>query len=231
MYQYICKYCGVDFVNKNKGSKYCSQVCCKADSKKGAFCICANCGKECYVANYKIATRKVSKVFCCWECNMDYQRKRRPTRTCKNCGKAFRKKCRSDARYCSVQCKLNSTENLAQLAEMRRRQAIRKVNKLERAGYAILDELSLQYEPQFIFGRYVADAYVKDLNLIVQFDGDYWHGNISRFPNLTQMQLKQKEVDARANHAAAALGYRVLRIWESDIKNTKKIKQIFVTYR
>lgn len=162
---------------------------------------------------------------------MEAQRNRRPIRVCKHCGKEFKKKCRADARYCSSRCRLNSVENMLKLADMRRKQAIRKINKLEAAGYAILECLGFDYESQFVFDRYVADAYVKKLNLIVQFDGDYWHGNVDRFPNLTAMQLHQKEVDARANQVATALGYRVLRIWESDIKDTEKIEQVFATYK
>lgn len=223
-YEYKCRQCGREFSHKDRGKKYCSQRCCKEASKRGSKGICANCGKECYVAAYKQG--KVRKVFCSFACNMEFQVARRPTRVCKHCGKEFKKKCRSNARYCSVACKLNSEDNIKRLAIMRRKQASRRTTKLELAGYSLLKEMGLDFEPQYVFaGRFVADAYVESRNMILQFDGDYWHGNTDRFPNLTEQQRKQKEVDARANGAARSLGYRVLRIWESDFNDTEGIKR------
>jgi G:T-mismatch repair DNA endonuclease (very short patch repair protein) len=97
---------------------------------------------------------------------------------------------------------------------------------LEKAGYDLLEVLGLTYQPQYVYGgRYVADAYVEDQNLILQFDGDYWHGHPDKFPYLSERQSRQKEVDERANDAARNLGYRVLRIWESDIRDIEGIKQ------
>ncbi len=156
---------------------------------------------------------------------MAYQRKRRPERICKHCGITFKKKCRNDAWYCSTACKLNSDDNIQQLARMRRMQAGKNINKLEKLGYKLLDEMGVAYEPQFIYAcRYVADAVVEKNKWLIQFDGDYWHGNTDIFPVLTARQLKQKEVDARGNQAAQDLGYKVLRVWESEFKYIEKIK-------
>jgi G:T-mismatch repair DNA endonuclease (very short patch repair protein) len=227
-YSYTCKCCEVEFQNKNKGKKYCSQKCAKEDSKRGVMGVCINCQKECYIAAYKTNTRKNKKVFCCFECNMEWQRKRRPVRTCKHCGVEFRKKARPNAMFCTSECKLNSDYNILQLAFMRKKQGGKKINKLEKKGYDLLDELNIKYDPQFIFGeRFVADAFLKDYNMILQFDGDYWHGNLNVFHNLTAKQLKQVEIDKRANQTAIALGFKVLRIWESDFKHPEKIKKIF----
>lgn len=217
MPNYICQHCQVEFYNKNNTAKFCSQTCAKNNSKKGTYGRCSNCDKDVYVPNHKTT----DKVFCSWACHMEAQRKRRPTRTCQHCGMKFKKKARKDAKFCSAKCREQSESNMLHLAQIRRKQARRKTTKLERAGYSILEEIGLEYEPQFVYSRYVADAYIKELNLIMQFDGDYWHGNTARFPNLTERQKKQQEVDNRANKAAEELGYRVLRFWESDIGRVK----------
>jgi very-short-patch-repair endonuclease len=127
--------------------------------------------------------------------------------------------------FCSPACRLSSEYNMQQLAAMRKKQAGKKPTKLELLGYSILDEIGLEYEKQYIFDRFVADAYVKELNLIVQFDGDYWHGNTSKFPTLSEFQMKQTERDRRADAKARDLGHRVIRLWESDVyKDQQAVK-------
>lgn len=97
---------------------------------------------------------------------------------------------------------------------------------MEIGGYKLLEELSLKYQPQFVYGnRYVADAFIESHKLIVQFDGDYWHRNPVVFSKLTSRQQKQKEVDERANKTAISLDYKVIRIWESEMKNRETVKQ------
>lgn len=221
MPNHICQQCGVEFYNKNSGARYCSQQCTKNSTKKGTSGKCYNCGKEVYIPNHK----NIQKTFCSWECNMEAQRKRRPTRVCKHCGREFKKKARSNAMFCSPACRLSSEYNMQQLAAMRKKQAGKKPTKLELLGYSILDEIGLEYEKQYIFDRFVADAYVKELNLIVQFDGDYWHGNTSKFPTLSEFQMKQTERDRRADAKARDLGHRVIRLWESDVyKDQQAVK-------
>jgi len=55
---------------------------------------------------------------------------------------------------------------------------------------------------------------------IIECDGDYWHGNsnIERFKILNSKQLKMKEIDFYRTQELIAQGYRVIRLWESDIR-------------
>jgi very-short-patch-repair endonuclease len=149
---------------------------------------------------------------------MDYQRSRRPIRTCVVCKKQFCKKARKNAQYCSWECRKNSPDNLRHLAEIRRKQCLKKENKLERKGYEILKSLGYKFKKQFVFGgRCVADAYIKKLNCLIQFDGDFWHGNKKTFPNLSEYQKKQIKSDIKVNNFALSKGYNLIRIWESDL--------------
>jgi len=115
---------------------------------------------------------------------------------------------------------------------MRQRQGLRNVNKLEKAGYAILEDLGLEYQPQQPVGRFVFDALIPSLSLAIQFDGDYWHGNPEVFPESSARQLKQREIDRRADDTAKNMGFQVLRFWESTIKtDPKKVKDSLLSFK
>jgi very-short-patch-repair endonuclease len=80
--------------------------------------------------------------------------------------------------------------------------------------------LGFKFEKQWIYGkRFVADAYLPEYNTIVQFDGDYWHGNQKKYSLLSEFQKSAIINDAKANSCAESQGLRILRIWESDIKS------------
>jgi very-short-patch-repair endonuclease len=211
----ICLFCKKPFESPRKDRKFCNQKCCKNHSKKGVDVECYQCGKKCYKPKNK---NHCKKTFCSKKCSMDYQRGRRPVRICIFCGQTFHKKARADAKYCSWECRRKSPENIKHLAEIRKKQCGKKENKLEKKGYEILKELGYKIEKQYIYGdRLLADAYIPKLNLLIQFDGDYWHGNIRVFPNLSDQQKKQQKKDAKANAYALKCGYNLVRCWESEL--------------
>jgi very-short-patch-repair endonuclease len=75
--------------------------------------------------------------------------------------------------------------------------------------------LGLDYEHQAI----IKDKFVVDFrlgNIILQCDGDYWHGH-KRFEPLTERQLKQQKRDAAQDKYLQACGYTVIRVWECDM--------------
>jgi len=53
---------------------------------------------------------------------------------------------------------------------------------------------------------------------IIECDGDYWHGNIKKFPNLNKQQIDQIEEDKIRTQEIIEKGYRVIRLWEHEIK-------------
>lgn len=107
------------------------------------------------------------------------------------------------------------------LLEMTAAQGRSGPNRLERAGYALLDGFGVAYERQHIIGgKFCVDAFVPSAGLVVQFDGDYWHGNAETFPSPDTRQRRRMALDASQDAYMAACGYRVLRLWESHIKRT-----------
>jgi very-short-patch-repair endonuclease/predicted nucleic acid-binding Zn ribbon protein len=96
----------------------------------------------------------------------------------------------------------------------------RKMNKLEKFVSYILDKNNIQYIYQFFLSKDgVCKSYdfkIKDTNILLEIDGDYWHGG----PSLDKHFYKLDEVrdnDEFKKIFAESNGFRLIRIWESEI--------------
>lgn len=68
---------------------------------------------------------------------------------------------------------------------------------------------------------YQCDIFIPSKNLVIECDGDYWHGNINnpRYKILNKFQLEQLEEDKIRTKELIEKGFKVLRLWESEIRN------------
>lgn len=68
--------------------------------------------------------------------------------------------------------------------------------------------------------RYQCDILIPIMNMIIEVDGDYWHGNPQRYSKeqLNQRQKKQREMDELRTEELLERGYKVIRLWEDEIK-------------
>ena len=72
--------------------------------------------------------------------------------------------------------------------------------------------------PDFILG-----------NKIIEFNGDFWHGNLEVFPedykipNIDMMASDKRLFDLKRNELLRKKGYKVKVIWENDYTNNKEI--------
>jgi very-short-patch-repair endonuclease len=102
-------------------------------------------------------------------------------------------------------------------------------NKLEAMGYALLTELGLDFATQaLIAGKFCVDAMLRNITpeVIVQFDGDYWHGNPAIFPEPSAKQKRRHALDISQDAYMTTCGFAVFRIWESELKRSpSRIKQ------
>lgn len=90
-----------------------------------------------------------------------------------------------------------------------------KPSKLEKRLHVILDGLGVAYEPS----AYIKPNFIVDIRigmLILQADGEYWHGH-PRFAPLTERQQRQQARDRAQDTYLHACGYTVVRIWDRDI--------------
>jgi very-short-patch-repair endonuclease len=58
---------------------------------------------------------------------------------------------------------------------------------------------------------------------VVQFDGDYWHGNPAKYPNPTSRQKKCMALDRSQDAYLRACGYEVVRVWESELRTDPNV--------
>jgi very-short-patch-repair endonuclease len=101
-----------------------------------------------------------------------------------------------------------------------------KQTDIEKLFEKILEELSIPYQKKFRiydktkenfwFREY--DFLILDSRILVEVDGDYWHGNQSKFEQLSEFQEKVKINDIVKQKFAEKNRYQVVRFWGSDIK-------------
>jgi very-short-patch-repair endonuclease len=98
-------------------------------------------------------------------------------------------------------------------------------------AHNFLDKLGVKYTYQFEakdIGRFF-DFYLQDENLIIEVDGDFWHGNPEKYDKdeLRGHQKRAQRVDEHKTKWALLHSIPILRFWESDIrKNPKKVMKI-----
>lgn len=102
----------------------------------------------------------------------------------------------------------------------------RKMNKLERLVASILDENNIPYRFQFFINKNgVCKSYdfkLKDSNIIIEVDGDFWHGNEKSKVKFDKYETVRKN-DELKTMIACEEGYTLIRLWESDIKKDSSI--------
>ncbi len=90
-----------------------------------------------------------------------------------------------------------------------------KASRPEMKLRAILTELHIDFEPAaLIKPKFLVDVRIGAL--IIQVDGEYWHGH-PRFEPLTERQQKQRARDCAQDSYLHTCGYAVVRVWERDI--------------
>lgn len=106
--------------------------------------------------------------------------------------------------------------------------ANRSMTKPEQQLKAILDKLQIAYKSQFFITvdskTFSYDFYLPAYNIIIEVDGDYWHGG----PGVKEAWFGVKDTkqkDTLKDKIAIEQGYGIIRIWESELKT---FPQIFI---
>ena len=93
-------------------------------------------------------------------------------------------------------------------------------SKLEdRFASEFLDKLGVTYERQFEAKDIKRFYDFKIGNILIEVDGDYWHGKDLVYEDKNRMQKHSEWVDEVKNEWAISHGYLLYRVWESDINN------------
>jgi very-short-patch-repair endonuclease len=219
-----CLHCGCEvYVRKSSlgdSEVYCSYKCSGAAKRKGEHRECLYCGFKFYVR--KSLLDKYKEHFCCIEHYTEWQARNQPRFNCKKCGVLVKAAKSNKTSYCGLKCWYSSDEYKTHMEKMWSKRG-ECPNKFEAALYDVMKNLGIAYEPQYLINeRFLVDAYVETSNLIVEFDGDYWHGNPLVYPSPDERQAKQVKLDKARNAYMKKCGIKMLRIWESDWKANKE---------
>lgn len=83
-----------------------------------------------------------------------------------------------------------------------------------------IDPLGIAYKTQYYIKeiKHYCDVYIPSSNLIIEFNGDYWHGNPRKylFEDLTERQKKQVEKDRKLREYCQNNQIRLIEIWQSE---------------
>lgn len=98
----------------------------------------------------------------------------------------------------------------------------------EKMFMSILEELEIEYETQKIVGGKIYDFFIPSKNILIEVDGDYWHGKDKELKEMSLIQKKAFYNDIRKNAIAKNNGYQIERVWEEEImKNYELTKSKF----
>lgn len=206
---------------KASSTKVCSVACDSERKRTSQLVPCGWCGTQFIAEQRRI--KRYKSLFCCEEHRNLWLVKDKDAYTCKICGKEFleypsSKKFRN-VTYCSRACQQVDFATSEHAIKMVAAAANMCPNRLEMFGYSLLDMLGATYQKQApLAGKFCVDALFPDASLVVQFDGDYWHGHPVKFPAPDARQRQRIRLDKAQDAYLSVIGYRVLRLWESDIK-------------
>lgn len=193
--------------------------------KTGSMVACKLCGTPRYAPAYKL--KGGEGVFCTKDHADKWRGRNKTSHVCKICQNEFQwspsrtKSGAYNVTYCSLKCRDADPAKAAQLLEMRVKQQTMGPSSLERAGYALLDDMGVQYLRQHtIGGKFTVDAFVPETGVVIQWDGDYWHGHPVRFPNPDARVRRRMALDISQDAYMVKCGYKVVRVWESELKSS-----------
>ena len=101
--------------------------------------------------------------------------------------------------------------------------------EIKKMGYVVKHSFKVETK--------ICDVFIPSLNLIIEYNGDYWHCNPKKYNHDYFNQKKQKtakelwEYDKHKIDLIKKKGYNLEVIWESDLKSdTSLIKKIIKKY-
>lgn len=102
----------------------------------------------------------------------------------------------------------------------------KKMTWPEREFKKLMKELNIKILPQKIIMGKIYDFYEPISNTLFEIDGNYFHGDKNIYQELNSMQRRNSRNDEYKNVLAIGLGYKIERVWESDLKkNYNQVKE------
>jgi very-short-patch-repair endonuclease len=114
---------------------------------------------------------------------------------------------------------LKYKEKLRAASPARMAKSFRRPTAPELAMREMLTQSGEAFLEQHPIGYYTVDFFVPGKSLVIQVDGDYWHGNPLKYPAgfLSARQNNQVRLDRSCDRYCIGRGFLVCRVWENDI--------------
>lgn len=232
-----CKFCNKTYKRKEERNGFCTRSCAskfyikdgtydkwrlRTNKKSGIIKKCEQCEKEFY---YTEGRRKNAK-FCSIKCKTDNSigkiSKNNPFVVNKEKFKSWRQKARR------TMLKKYGVANAYMLAKhtslSKPQREISKYLNQNFKNYTIFTDFGIEKSRK----KYKVDFLIKELNLIIEFNGTYWHCD-PRFYEKNYYNQKKKlnaeqiwSYDNERKTFLEGLGYKVVIIWEHDYKSNNE---------
>ena len=110
-----------------------------------------------------------------------------------------------------------------------------KLNKIEQLVMDYLTkESTVLYKSSVILGHYQFDFGCKETRILLEVDGDYWHGNPEFFNaagsdgkrQLNEIQIQKQAQDKEKTQWAYSHNFKLVRVWETEILNGSFIEKL-----
>lgn len=206
-----CVHCGAVFTVKRReySGKYCSRACSDATNKNPKAqpwddVQCAYCGET-----FKRPPWQADVQCCSVKCGKRHQAltvrgeahplfKPKVKMACEVCGTVCEVKPSLVSRFraCSRRCATRIGQR-----------AMPRISGIERMMAEVFDGLGLAYVQQREIGWCAVDFAFENARLVVEVDGDYWHG-----------RPEQRKKDRARDAYLRKCGWRVMRLRECDIR-------------
>lgn len=227
-------YCSVDCFNKNRRNKpvkYTTKTClvCGTNFERRYLNgTDSTCSRKCSIkrANQIESERRRLPDNKCRECGIMFHPLNREQSFCsQNCANILKSKTKGENHplwkpKVKMNCEICGKEREVKPSLVSRFRAcsrrcaaiisqiqMPRVSSIERKMQTLFQESNLNFQPQFTIGQYIVDFAFKNQKLVVECDGDYWHGSD-----------QQKAKDRRKDGFLKKNGWQILRLTETEIK-------------
>lgn len=232
--EFVCIGCNKSIIESRRSNNttYCSLQCYRSsprpERKNGVDIECTNCKKSFYIRPSQNRTNN----FCSTECHNSFQSRNKTSHKCKICLKEFKwspsRVIKQNPTFCSIDCrdKCSDYHRRSRIAGNLSQQNSKKRTSLEVSGAEILKSLGIEFTEQVLIkDKFVVDVSINDTNIIIQWDGDYWHGY--RSPDdkrgFGSRELKRMALDKSQDAYMKKCGYNVIRFWEHEVKKSPEV--------
>lgn len=247
--EHKCKECSKDtkitfYRNKLRVYHFCSVICQRNYKNKNRVLVCSMCMKKykqknriyntcgdnsCIEKKKKIRNKNISKNHWINSEAKDFIMNKRIETRRKNDRKLNRKYHAWNKGKTGIFSK-ESIEKIRNAAiNQLKNQKIKKTG-IEKKIENFLIEANIDYIYSYILKKRQYDFYIKNENILIEADGDYWHGNPAKYNFLTDHQILKQKDDKIKDRIAKEEGFKILRFWEFDIyHNFEKIKNKIIS--